>query len=52
MKSKTITNIYLLMAAAFLTVALALPAAAQQVKMTYSGTSTGPAQSIYSIPAH
>ena len=39
MKSKTITNIYLLMAAAFLTMALALPAAAQGLKMTLSGTS-------------
>ena len=38
MKSKTITNIYLLMAAAFLTMVLALPAAAQDVKMRFSGT--------------
>jgi len=38
MKSKTITNTYLLMVAAFLTIALALPAAAQNVKMTFSGT--------------
>jgi len=41
MKSKTIANIFLPMVAAFLTMALALPAAAQQVKMTVSGTATG-----------
>ena len=41
MKSKTVTYFALLMAAMSLTMALALPAAAQQVKMTYSGTSTG-----------
>ena len=41
MKSKTVTYFDLLMAAMSLTMALALPAAAQQVKMTYSGTSTG-----------
>jgi len=40
MKSKTITNTYLLVAAAFLTMALALPAAAQQVRMTISGNAT------------
>src|SRR5215472_15339164 len=38
MKSKTITNTYLLVAAAFLMMALALPAAAQHVRMTFSGT--------------
>jgi len=38
MKSKTITNTYLLMAATFLTMALALPASAQQVKMRFSGS--------------
>ena len=38
MKSKTITNIYRLMAATFLTMALALPAAAQHVNMRFSGT--------------
>ena len=41
MKSKTVTYFDLLMAAMSLTMALALPAAAQQVKMAYSGTSTG-----------
>ena len=41
MKSKTVTYFDLLIAAMSLTMALALPAAAQQVKMTYSGTSTG-----------
>jgi hypothetical protein len=41
MRSKTVTNLYLLMTAMFLTVTLALPAAAQKVKMPYSGTSTG-----------
>jgi hypothetical protein len=41
MKSKTVTYFDLLMAAMSLTMALALPAAAQQVKITYSGTSTG-----------
>ena len=41
MKSKTTTNIYLLMRATFLTMAFAFPAAAQHVKMAYSGTSTG-----------
>ena len=41
MKSKTTTNIYLLMTATFLTMAFAFPAAAQHVKMAYSGTSTG-----------
>jgi len=43
MKSKTTTNIYLLMAAMFLTMALALPAAAEQVtvNMKVSGTSAG-----------
>jgi hypothetical protein len=43
MKSRTITNIYLSLAAMFLTVALALPAAAQQVtvNMKVSGTSAG-----------
>ena len=39
MRSKSIANFYLPMAAMFLTMALALPAAAQQVKMTFSGTS-------------
>lgn len=38
MKSKTVTNTYLLMAAAILTTALVLPAAAQQVNMRFSGT--------------
>jgi hypothetical protein len=38
MKSKTVTNTYLLIAAAILTMALALPAAAQQVNMRFSGT--------------
>jgi hypothetical protein len=38
MKSKAITNTYRLMAAAILTNVLALPAAAQQVNMTFSGT--------------
>jgi hypothetical protein len=38
MKSKTITNTYLLVAATILTMALALPAAAQPVSMTFSGT--------------
>src|SRR5215469_8514583 len=38
MRSKTVTNLYLPMMAMFLTMALALPAAAQQVKMTFSGT--------------
>jgi len=41
MKSKTVTYFDLLMAAMSLTMALALPAGAQQVKMAYSGTSTG-----------
>src|SRR5215472_214597 len=41
MKSKTVTYFDLLIAAMSLTMALALPAAAQQVKMAYSGTSTG-----------
>lgn len=43
MKSRTITNIYLLLTAMFLTVALALPAVAQKVtvNMKYSGTSAG-----------
>ena len=39
MKSKTVTYFDLLMAAMSLTMALALPARAQQVKMAYSGTS-------------
>ena len=39
MRSKSIANLYLPMALAVLTMALALPAAAQQVKMTFSGTS-------------
>jgi hypothetical protein len=45
MKSKPITNIYQLMAAMFLTVALALPAAAEKVtvNMKFSGTSAGSA---------
>jgi len=47
MKSRVITNIYLLMGAAFLTMALALPAAAQNVKMTFSGTAA--ASSIHSL---
>jgi len=38
MKSKTVTNTYLVMAAAILTMVLALPAAAQQVNMRFSGT--------------
>jgi len=41
MKSKTVTYFDLLMVAMSLTMALALPAGAQQVKMAYSGTSTG-----------
>jgi hypothetical protein len=41
MKSKTVTYFDLLMAAMSLTMALALPAGAQQIKMAYSGTSTG-----------
>jgi hypothetical protein len=43
MKSKTITNIYPLIAATFLTIALVLPAAAEQVtvNMKVSGTSAG-----------
>jgi hypothetical protein len=41
MRSKTVTNLYLLITAMFLTMALALPAAGQKVKMGYSGTSTG-----------
>jgi hypothetical protein len=41
MKSKTVTYFDLLMAAMSLTMALALPAGAQEVKMAYSGTSTG-----------
>ena len=40
MKSKTTTNIYLLMAATFLTMSFALPAAAQHVKMSFSGTAS------------
>ena len=39
MKSKTVAYFDLLMAAMSLTMALALPAGAQQVKMAYSGTS-------------
>jgi len=38
MRSKSIANLYLPMALVVLTMALALPAAAQQVKMTFSGT--------------
>jgi hypothetical protein len=38
MRSKTVTNLYLLMTAMFLTMTLALPAAGQQVRMTFSGT--------------
>jgi hypothetical protein len=38
MKSKTIANTYLLIAAAILTMVLGLPAAAQQVNMRFSGT--------------
>lgn len=38
MKSKIITNIYLPMVAAILTMALALPVLAQHVNMTFSGT--------------
>jgi len=38
MRSKSIANFYLLLALVVLTMALALPAAAQQVKMTFSGT--------------
>jgi hypothetical protein len=41
MRSKTVTNLYLLITAMFLAMALALPAAGQKVKMAYSGTSTG-----------
>ena len=41
MRSKTVTNLYLLMTAMFLTMGLALPAAGQKVTMAYSGTSTG-----------
>jgi hypothetical protein len=45
MKSRTITNTYLLIAAMFLTVALALPAAAEKVTvdMKFSGSSAGSA---------
>lgn len=39
MKSKTITNMYLLMAAVFVTTAFAIPATAGGLKMTISGTS-------------
>ena len=41
MKSKTVTYFDLLMAAMSLTMALTLPTGAQEVKMAYSGTSTG-----------
>ena len=40
MKSKTVTYFDLLMAAMSLTMALALPAGGQEVRMAYSGTST------------
>jgi hypothetical protein len=41
MRSKTVTNLNLLITAMFLIMALARPAAGQKVKMAYSGTSTG-----------
>jgi hypothetical protein len=46
MRSKTVTNLSLPMAAMFLTMALALPAAAQQVKMTFSGTAEASASNL------
>jgi hypothetical protein len=46
MRSKSIANSYLPMALVVLTMALALPAAAQQVKMTFSGTSASSASNL------
>jgi hypothetical protein len=43
MKSKTVTNTYLVMAAAILAMMLALPAAAQPVNMTFSGSAANSA---------
>jgi hypothetical protein len=46
MRSKSIANFYPLMGLAVLTMALALPAAAEQVKMTFSGTSEATASNL------
>ena len=46
MRSKTVTNLYLPMALVVLTMALALPAAGQQAKMTFSGTAAASASNL------
>src|SRR5215469_763645 len=46
MRSKSIANFHLPMALAVLTMTLALPAAAQQVKMTFSGTAGASASNL------
>jgi hypothetical protein len=46
MRSKSIANLHLSMALVVLTMALALPAAAQQVKMTFSGTAAASASNL------